>query len=154
MRFGDRRWFAPALLTLLLALTGCSRAAGFEEETASDPAAKVETGDGSQPARITLTEAAEQRLGIETTPVVARTAKSGSGPTLVIPYSAVVYDAAGKAWAFASLSPRTYRREPVAIRSIENDLVTLTSGPTPGTELVTVGAPELVGAEAGISGEE
>jgi hypothetical protein len=33
-------------------------------------------------------------------------------------------------------------------------LAILTRGPTPGTAVVTVGAAELVGMEAGISGEE
>jgi hypothetical protein len=32
--------------------------------------------------------------------------------------------------------------------------VTLSAGPSAGTEVVTVGAPELVGVEIGIDGEE
>jgi hypothetical protein len=144
---------ALALVTVMLGVTGCSQAAASEDGPAARPAAKVEPGDGSDPARITLSEDAVRRLGIQTQPV--RTANgSGPGAALLIPYSAVVYDAEGSAWAFASASERTYVRAPLKILSIENDRVTLTSGPPPGTQLVTVGAAELVGAEAGINGEE
>ncbi|MCW2821429.1 MAG: hypothetical protein JWR64_1224 [Marmoricola sp.] len=146
-------WLALALVTMMLGVTGCSQAAGSAHAPATRPAAKVEAGDGSHPARITLSEEAVRRLGIETQPV--RTANgSGAGAALLIPYSAVVYDAEGSAWAFTSPSQRTYVRAPLKILSVENDRVTLTSGPPPGTELVTVGAAELVGAEAGITGEE
>jgi hypothetical protein len=147
-------WLAPVLVTAALGVSGCSGAVGSEEAPPPDPAAKVEVGDGSQPARISLTEAAERRLGMETKPVRLVRGGSGGTPMLVIPYAAVVYDANGDAWAFTSPAPRTYVRAPLVVRSIENNRVTLSSGPRPGTQLVTVGAAELVGAEAGISGEE
>jgi hypothetical protein len=144
---------ALALVTTMLGVTGCGQAAASEHAPATRPAAKVEAGDGSHPARITLSEEAVRRLGIETQPV--RTAnRAGASAALLIPYSAVVYDAEGGAWAFTSLSQRTYVRAPLKILSVENDRVTLTSGPPPGTQLVTVGAAELVGTEAGINGEE
>ncbi|MCW2808548.1 MAG: hypothetical protein JWQ93_2503 [Marmoricola sp.] len=145
-------WLALALVTMMLGVTGCSHAAASEHAPASRPAAKVEAGDGSHPARITLSEEAVRRLGIETQPV--RTANGSGAGAALVPYSAVVYDAEGSAWAFTSPSQRTYVRAPLKILAIENDRVTLTSGPPPGTELVTVGAAELVGAEAGINGEE
>jgi len=154
MRSRLLRWVPALLLTIAVAVTGCHAATEPEEEPAADPAVTVDVGDGSEPARITLTEAAEQRLGITTKPVLAGPAAAGKGSTLLIPYSAVVYDADGKAWAFASAATRTYQRRPLVVASITNDLVTLSQGPKAGTELVVVGAPELVGAEAGISGEE
>jgi hypothetical protein len=43
---------------------------------------------------------------------------------------------------------------PLEINSITGKTVLLKSGPPVGTQVVVVGAPELVGAEAGISGEE
>ena len=43
---------------------------------------------------------------------------------------------------------------PIEISSITGKTVQLKSGPPVGTQVVVVGAPELVGAEAGISGEE
>jgi hypothetical protein len=144
----------PSLLVVLsVAVTGCSSASAGEAP-AVDPAVVVETGDGDQPARITLTEEAEQRLGIETKPVVSRRARTDAKPVLVIPYAAVVYDADGKAWAFASTGPRTYQRQQIVVAGITGESVTLTRGPKPGTQVVVVAASELVGAEAGISGEE
>jgi hypothetical protein len=145
-----------ALCVGLLAVTaaGCSNAVGSEVEPGADPAAKVVNGKGSVPARITLSEEAQRRLGIETTAIRSASKASASGSRLVMPYAAVVYDADGKAWAFAAASPRTYQRAPLVILSVHDNLVTLSSGPSAGTEVVTVGAAELVGAEAGISGEE
>jgi hypothetical protein len=74
--------------------------------------------------------------------------------TEVVSYSAVVYDADGRSWAYSSPSPRTFVRVPIEISSITGKTVQLKSGPPVGTQVVVVGAPELVGAEAGISGEE
>ncbi len=145
------RWI-PLLLALTLGVAGCT----VDEpkgDSIGDSAARVDAGDGTHPARITITEQAQQRLGIQTKAVAAGPAKSGH-KTLVLPYSAVVYDADGKAWAFASPSPLTYMRAPIVIGTIDVDSATLTSGPAVGTLVVTVGAPELVGMEAGISGEE
>ena len=85
---------------------------------------------------------------------MAGPARSGQPATLVIPYAAVVYDADGEAWAFASPAPLTYKRAPIVVASIKLDSAILTSGPPAGTAVVTVGASELVGMEAGISGEE
>jgi hypothetical protein len=103
---------------------------------------------------VTLREDAAVRLGIETAPVTARPATAGHQATLTIPYAAVVYDAEGAAWAYSSPAPRTYLRVPLTISVIEGDTAVLTEGPAAGTQVVVVGAPELVGAEAGISGEE
>ena len=135
-------------------LAGCSSAVGSESETAADPAVRVVSGDGSHPARVTLSEQAERRLGVETAAVERASATSGAGARLTMPYAAVVYDANGKAWAFTAVSPRTYQRAPLGIVSVHDEVVILRKGPTAGTEVVTVGAAELVGAEAGISGEE
>jgi hypothetical protein len=143
-------WVVP----VALAAAGCSNAVGSEGAPAADSAARVVAGDGAGPARITLSDQAERRLGIETAVIGPGSATSGTGARLVMPYAAVVYDAEGKAWAFASVSARTYQRAPLVIAGIHDDVVTLRSGPAPGTEVVTVGAAELVGAEAGISGEE
>jgi hypothetical protein len=146
-------WIPSVLLAVTLSLAGCT-AANSVDDVVGDPAASVEEGDGTKPARITVTKQAQQRLGIQTMAVVAGPALSGNGTSLVIPYAAVVYDADGKAWTFTSPSPLTYTRAPIVISSIDVDSATLSAGPAPGTLVVTVGAPELVGMEAGISGEE
>ena len=146
-----------ASVTVLAAITvgasGCSEAGASNEEN-PETAVTIEAGaDEDQPARLTVSERAEQRLGLRTEPVRPLTGQA-NGATEVIAYSAVVYDADGKSWTFSSPSPRTYIRVPIVISSIAGQAVQLKSGPPVGTQVVVVGAPELVGAEAGISGEE
>jgi hypothetical protein len=145
-----------ASVTVLAAITvgasGCSEA-GASNEGSPDTAVTVEENGEDQPARLTVSERAEQRLGLRTEPVRPLTGQAG-GATEAIAYSAVVYDADGKSWTFSAPSPRTYIRVPIVISSIAGQTVQLKSGPPVGTQVVVVGAPELVGAEAGISGEE
>jgi hypothetical protein len=133
----------PMLLAITFGAFGCSSAGASQADVPQEVSARVEQTDESQPAKIIISERARQRLGIRTTPV-----RSVSG-SLIIPYSAVVYDAEGEAWAFSEPEARTFIRV-----SIKDDSVRLTEGPPPGTKVVIVGAPELVGAEAGISSEE
>lgn len=148
-------WLTPVILVGTFSLGGCTGGAVAEAGPADDPAAKVEVVDGSRPARITLTDRAVQRLGIRTEPVKVAPARSGRpSHSLVVPYAAVVYDAEGDAWVFVLDAPATYVRAPIVVGSIASGSAVLTSGPPSGTPVVTVGAPELVGAEAGISGEE
>jgi len=140
-----------ALAVITLGASGCSEA-GASNQSNSETAVTVESAGEDQPARLTVSERAEERLGLRTEPV--RPVTGQPGVTEVISYSAVVYDADGASWAFSSPSPRTYVRVPIEISSITGKTVQLKSGPPVGTEVVVVGVPELVGAEAGISGEE
>jgi hypothetical protein len=146
-----------ASLTVLAAITvgasGCSEAGASNEENPETAVTVEEPAEEGQPARLTVSERAEQRLGLRTEPVRPLTGQAG-GATEVIAYSAVVYDENGKSWTFSAPSPRTYIRVPIVITSITGQTVQLKSGPPVGTQVVVVGAPELVGAEAGISGEE
>jgi hypothetical protein len=142
-----------AVAVITLGASGCSEAGASNEEN-PETAVTVEAGaDEDQPARLTVSERAEQRLGLRTEPVRPLTGPA-NGATEVIAYSAVVYDADGKSWTYSAPSPRTYIRVPIVISSIAGQTVQLKSGPPVGTQVVVVGAPELVGAEAGISGEE
>jgi hypothetical protein len=138
----------PMLLAITFGAYGCSSAGASQADVPQEVSARVEQTDESQPAKIMISERASQRLGIRTTPV--RSVKGA----LIIPYSAVVYDADGDAWAFSEPQPLTFIRVPIKISSIKGDSVRLGKGPPPGTLVVIVGAPELVGAEAGISSEE
>ena len=146
-----------ASLTVLAAITvgasGCSEAGASNEENPETAVTVEEPAEEGQPARLTVSERAEQRLGLRTEPVRPLTGQAG-GATEVIAYSAVVYDENGKSWTFSAPSPRAYIRVPIVITSITGQTVQLKSGPPVGTQVVVVGAPELVGAEAGISGEE
>ena len=151
MKLRSLAWVVPALLVIWL--SGCTVADASHGAASGEPAVKVETTDESQPAKIIISERAEKRLGIRTESVRAVPNAQGR-PALTVPYSAVVYDADGKAWVFSAPQVRTYIRVSIDISSIKQDVVHLRSGPPVGTQVVVVGAPELVGAEAGISGEQ
>jgi hypothetical protein len=138
---------AALLVAAGLALAGCGAAAGGAD-TALPEVASVATPQDGGPAVITLSEAAEQRLGIQTAAVAA----GPTGPT--VPFAALVYQPDGSTWVFVRTEPFTYRRTAVAVGPKSGDQMTLTSGPPAGTEVVTVGAAELVGVEIGIDGEE
>jgi hypothetical protein len=144
-----RRWWVPALVALLL-LGACSSEDSPDDEPTSD-AVTVEVVSEDQPARLTLRQDAVERLGIETAPVASL---PGKPARLAVPYAAVIYDADGRSWSFSNPAPRTYIRVPVTIESVDADTAVLSAGPRVGTKVVVVGASELVGAEAGISGEE
>lgn len=151
MTHSRSRGIAAALLVAGgLTLTGClSSASGAAPAApaAEQPATLMENPDGG-PGVVRLSAAAQQRLDVRTSAVVA------SGGGLVIPYGAVVYEPDGSSWAYVLTAPRTYQRQAIAIQGITGDQVQLTWGPAAGTQVVTQGAAELVGVETGIDGEE
>jgi hypothetical protein len=146
MSTGRSRGIVGLLVAAGLALAGCAPAQGGV--TAPAKVATVSTPPGGDPAVITLAGAAVQRLGVTTAPVTAAT----GGTT--VPYGALVYEADGSAWVFVQTAALSYQRAPVHVAGVTGDRVTLTSGPPVGTDVVTVGAAELVGVEIGIDGEE
>jgi hypothetical protein len=135
---------------VLAAAVGFSLAGCAEIESVSaepyEPAALESTGP-SQPPKITLTDEATRRVALQTTVV------GGRGAELTVHHGALVYDKKGLPWVFAVVGPRTYVRSAVTVKHVEGDLVTLSSGPPAGTEVVTVGAIELWGTELGIAGK-
>lgn len=161
---------AAALLALSLATAGC--AATVQAATRAAPV-RLETVPGTGLQRVTLTQTAMTSIGLQTNPIApapatpphsttprnSATASKTAGPALtpagaeVIPLSAVVYDPEGNPWTYTNPAPRTFLRAPIQIDHIDGDDVYLKSGPAPGTPIVTVGAPELLGAEYGV-GEE
>ena len=128
-------------------LAGCGSAAPAEV-----PPAKVTPIAGSQVQRLQLTGQAIKRLGIVVQ--LVRAAKVQAGAREVIPYSAVVYDTDGSTWTYANTAARTYVRQPITVAAIQGNIAVLSAGPPVGTEVVTVGAAELLGTEYDISGEE
>jgi hypothetical protein len=65
----------------------------------------------------------------------------------VVPYSAVYYDAKGDAWVYVTSAPLAFARERITVLRVVGDLALLSSGPPAGTQVVTVGAALLYGAE-------
>lgn len=138
------------LVVLALALPGCKDAPA-EEEGGSD-LATVEPIEGSDVSQVTLTEEAAGRLDIETATVDAAGGTGGSART-TIPYAAVLYDPAGDTWAYTSPEPLVFVRAPIDVIRINGEQALLSSGPPPGTDVVIVGAAELLGTEYEV-GEE
>ena len=157
MTHNKKRSTLAALVAVLVVLLGgvlvaslalLGSAEGGTEASSHEAPAKVEHVEGSDAARITLTEQAGRRIDVRTDAVNGNPA-ARSGPT-VVPYSALLYDADGGTWVYTSPEPMVFERTPVTVDKIRGSRVFLTSGPPPGSDVVTVGATELWGAEFGV----
>ena len=137
-----------ALVALSVGLIACGSPAADPADTEEKPAVIEEIEGAENLHRITLTADAAQRLGIETIAVAPATA---SGRTQV-PYSSILYDAKGVAWAYVvDGAPLVFRRHAITVDDIvadpAGDYAVLTEGPEPGSLVVSVGVAELYGAE-------
>jgi hypothetical protein len=157
MEHGNR-WKAAALplvaaAALILGLSACTQGEALGAGEGGTSEATVEPVEGTELSKVTLTLRAAERLGIQTAQVrdaqvPARKGKSAARK--VIPYSAVLYDEQGDTWTFTSPQPLTYVRQKLSVDYIQGDEALLVDGPPAGTTVVTVGAPELLGAEFGV----
>ena len=144
-----------ALVLTGVLLMSCTTAEEFDE--GEHPVA-LRAVPGTDLKEVTLTDQAVQQLGIETDTVrelpTGLSDVAGATAQKAVRYAAVVYDSNGSTWTYVVLEPHTYVRQSITVQAIENDTAILTAGPPPGTPVVVVGAPELLGAEVEISGEE
>jgi hypothetical protein len=137
-----RRLVLLAPLCALLLLSGC-RDVATEEEVGYEPAV-VEPIEGSELARVTLTEDAARRIGLDTTPVKNR------GQLTVVPESAVWVDVNGDEWVYTTSEPLVFIRALVIVDRYDDGSAFLRDGPAPGTEIASIGVPELIGSEFGV----
>jgi hypothetical protein len=148
-----RLWVLAAVAVSSL-LAGCQG----EDSTADDATAVTLTPvTGTSRFTVGLSVEAVDRLGIRTTDVQRVSPQSRPAPAgsrLVIPYAGVIYDSDGSTWTYVQTAANTYTRRELDITSIVGSRAFLRSGPSAGTKVVVVGAPELFGAEYQISGEE
>lgn len=105
----------------------------------------IEVVQGAPGKRLTLTQRAAQRLDIQTS-----TVDRGQSGGLVVPYAAIVYDNTGQSWVYTNPSGLVFMRHKVAVTRIDGHNAILGEGPAIGTKIVTVGVPQLYGAEKGI----
>ena len=138
----EHRGVVAALLLGVLVLPAC-REVTTESPTESEPY-RVEPVEGTDLARVILTEDGAQRIGLETAMVVESDAGS------VVPASAIWIDVDGQEWVYTIPEALTFVREPIVVDRYEDDAAVLEDGPEPGTEVVTVGVAELIGSELGI----
>lgn len=137
-----RGWPMAASLAVLTLLGAC-------RDASSEPAhypeqATVEPIEGSAVARITLTSDAARRLDIQTATVVKQ------GRVKTVPSAALFVDPTGVFWVYTSPEPLVFVRHEVGVDHEAGGTAYLARGPSTGTEVVTVGVPELYGAETGI----
>lgn len=134
------------LVVPLVAVLGAACAEVSAEGTETQEPAHVEPVDGSEVARITLTEAAAERIALETAPVV------DVGGRVAVPIDALIIDPQGRFWVYTSPEPLEFLRDEVTVEREEGLRAFVSGGPPVGTEVVTVGAQELYGAESGVGG--
>lgn len=137
-----RNGLVPALV-IGIALLGAGCGGGSEEEAAVDPAA-IQAIKGTDLSRVILTSEAAKRIGVRTA-----AARRGTAKRIVIPSDAVLYDPNGGAWTYTSPKRFVFVRQDITVDRIEGERAILSSGPAPGTPVVTVGATEIWGVEYG-----
>jgi hypothetical protein len=143
-----RRLAVPVTVIAAVALlAGCAKAA--EEGEAENRGAEVEAIKGSELSRVTLTKAAARRLDLHTQAVGA-----SAGSLTPVSYNAILYDPEGVTWVFVGTSPLTFVRKRVAVDHVDGDVAYLTSALPARTDVVTVGATQLYGAESGVGEDE
>lgn len=134
-------------LLVLPGVAACEVSAAAPE---SNPPAVVETIAGSDVKKVTLTDDAAAAAGIATAPVT----RAPAAGQLTVPYAAVIYYLDGTTWTYLAESKNVFRRVPIHVLSISGQVATLTEGPAVGSQVVVVGATEVLGAELEISGEQ
>lgn len=161
---------AAAIAAIALGVTGCAKAPEEEGSLGGQDAqpARLIPVPGSTLKEVILTPQAAVQIGVlqtpvqasppavtSTSPIVAPSASPSPTAAVVetVPVTAVIYDPDGKAWAYTIPGLRTYLRVPIVVDHVDGSTAYLSSGPPVGTDVVSQGAPELLGAEYGV-GEE
>ena len=131
-------------ILLALPLSAC----GAQLPVTGDEAKPVQLDPiaGTDLNRLTLTEQAADRLGLEMVPV--RAEQVDGAEKLVVPYAALLYDPNGVTWVYVSVEPLIFMRQAIVVDSIQGDDVFLSEGPEAGANVVTLGATELFGSES------
>jgi len=134
----DRKVAAAIVASVLaVAPAACKQAEALEVEHYQASKITPAEEEGGHPV-VTLTKLGAEKIGLETEPIEERR----------IPYSALLYDAAGgQPYVFVNTEGLSFHREDVTVEKVDGDVVDLADGPANGTEVVTVGVPQVHGAE-------
>lgn len=141
----DRRmmWMLGVLVVVSMTIAGCGSPAS---KPAAEAAVTVDKIEGSDLKKLTLSEHAAQRLGIDTEQVTV------SGGSMTVPYSAILYDKTGTTWTYTNPEGLVFIRAEVTVDHVSQGTAYLEAGPDAGINVVTVGAAELWGVETGVGG--
>ena len=141
MRKRSARMLAAGLVIAAAVSVSACKEVETETATGYEPA-KLEEVKGNEDLKlVTFTKEGAARTGIETQKV------RSDGGRKVVPYAALIYDTEGKTYVYTSPKPLNYLRELVKVVDISAGRATLSDGPSAGTEVVTVGTPEVYGTE-------
>jgi hypothetical protein len=132
------RYLLVMLVFVSLLVSACGAQTVAPTKT---PPSILEPIEGTDLSKVTLTEKAAERIGVET--VTA----SGSE----VPYAAVIYDIEGNTWIYTSPAPLTFVREQIVIDHIEGDTAFLAESLPGELNVVTMGVIEIYGTETGVS---
>jgi hypothetical protein len=156
---GCGRWMAVVVIIATIGLAGCSEAAAGSPSDEKVAPAKVEAIPNQDVKKVTFTEQAAKRIGVETGAIAVAPSTllpAGATPSAsmtVVPYSAIVYDPSGVTWVYTVPQPLTYVRAKVVVETVGGPKGTeavLSGGLPVGTTVVTKGVIELYGAELGV----
>ncbi|MDQ1420444.1 MAG: hypothetical protein QOJ52_2406 [Acidimicrobiaceae bacterium] len=161
------RLLALSILALVgLLLAGCAKSKPRAETV--EKAATIIPIPGTNRVQVRLTPEAVKRLDVHTgtvrdqavapRPTAPVDGAPASAPALtvrrVIPFAALLYAPAGDAFTYVNVQPDLYERTSISVDYVVGDLAVLSAGPPTGppvgTAVVTVGGPELSGAEFGV----
>lgn len=132
-----------ALVALVCAAAPSTLAA--EAAAVHGKPAHVEAVPGSSLKKVVLTQKAAERLDIRTGEV-----REDPAGRRIVPYAAVVYDLSGVTWVYTNPEPLTFIRQQVKLDQIKNENAFLVEGPAVGTKILTLGVPQIYGAEMGV----
>jgi hypothetical protein len=142
------RWVLVFFTTLAVLVSACAQSTE-PETTADEGLARIEDIAGSDVKKITLTDEAAERIGVETVPVAA-----ADGGRIQVPSATVLYDQQGRTWVFTEPEHDVFVREQVEVIGTNGEDMILSTGPAADTPVVTVGVPELYGTELGVGDPE
>jgi len=135
------RWVVVLLLIAGLAATAGTGCSDSSDKAAADEPASVEPIKGTDYNVIKLSPDAAKRLGIQTAAVSEKHGRKA------VPYTSVSYTPSGGTFLYTSPKAHTFVRRPITVETVKKGEAILSHGPPVGTKVVTVGSPELFGAE-------
>jgi hypothetical protein len=163
-----KRPLAAIVVAIAAAVAGCG-----SSSTPSIPVSgRLVGASATSSGQIVLSQLGAQRIGLQTakataaptpaavtkTTIVAgvkhtttvHPAPPAGSPTVIVPYSALIYDPSGRTYVFTNTGPLTYVETPITVAQITGNSAYLAKGPKPGASIVTVGAEELFGVQTGV----
>lgn len=139
-----RQPVAAALVLVVATLLASCGGAVDDSYVVKDEPGHVEHVEGSDIARVSITEDAARRLDVQVDTVEV------NGHHRTVPREAIFVDPHGVWWVYTTEEPLVFVREQVELVEERDGVAYLSSGPEAGTEVVTIGVAELAYIEEGL----